>query len=63
MFHLPSFLQCALCNFTTAQKSNFVRHMAAKHKMDAEGKVLEESYCCAICNFKSVTGRRKNLHL
>ncbi len=48
--------QCQDCGFSSPLKTNFVKHMASRHKKSIEGKDLSPDFACSFCEFKCVAG-------
>ena len=55
--------QCLVCDFKTPQHRNLVKHLATKHKKDAEGEDLKENQACSQCDFKCVAAHQLKAHL
>ena len=45
-------MQCTICDFATAIRMGFVKHMANVHKKGVDGVDLEESVRCGQCDFR-----------
>ena len=58
-----SLFNCLVCDFKTPQKLNLVKHTAAKHGQDVEGRLLEMNFACELCDFKCIAEHMLKNHM
>ena len=56
-------MQCTICDFATAIRMGFVKHMANVHKKGVDGVDLEESVRCGQCDFRCVAEFQLKTHV
>ena len=52
-----------ICDFATAIRMGFVKHMANVHKKGVDGVDLEESVRCGQCDFRCVAEFQLKTHV
>ena len=52
-----------VCDFKTPQQNNLIKHLATKHKKDADGEDLKENEACSQCDFKCVAAYQLKAHM
>ena len=52
-----------LCDFSTALRSGFVKHMANVHRKGVDGADLEENFKCEQCDFSCVADFQLRTHV
>jgi len=55
--------KCMVCEYKTPQHNNLIKHLASKHRKDAEGEDLKENEDCTLCDFKCVAPHQLKAHM
>ena len=58
-----SLFSCLTCDFKTPQKLNLIKHTASKHGQDVDGRMLDMSFICELCDFKCIAEHMLKNHV
>ncbi len=62
VIHLGQELGCKICDFKTKYRNILISHMMRIHGCDMEGKLVDRTYKCDICDYAGFTLYEFNMH-